>query len=143
LRTFYNFTCSQIKLTSYDISNLHITGEFDNRPGTGRFWRFFSCVFTYRTGANQRLYMTTLLPCRRCKRYGVRPILHGWNTFLRNDVYKKDWDWLWHWWRCKPYLNKTAKNNSPCSLHVTGIHYQLLKRNIYFCIYVLVLILYV
>jgi len=28
---------SQIKLTSYDFSDLHITGEFDNRPGTGRF----------------------------------------------------------------------------------------------------------
>jgi len=30
---------SQIKLTSYDFSDLHITGEFDNRPGTGRFFR--------------------------------------------------------------------------------------------------------
>ena len=27
---------SQIKLTSYDFSDLHTTGEFDNRPGTGR-----------------------------------------------------------------------------------------------------------
>jgi len=27
---------SQIKLTSYDFSDLHITGEFGNRPGTGR-----------------------------------------------------------------------------------------------------------
>ena len=26
---------SQIKLTSYDFSDLHITGEFDNRPDTG------------------------------------------------------------------------------------------------------------
>jgi len=41
---------SQIKLTSYDFSDLHITGEFDNRPGTGRFLRIFSCVVTYRTG---------------------------------------------------------------------------------------------
>ena len=30
---------SQIKLTSYDFSDLHITGEFDNHPGTGRFFR--------------------------------------------------------------------------------------------------------
>jgi len=29
--------CSQIKLASYDFSDVHITGEFDNRPGTGRF----------------------------------------------------------------------------------------------------------
>jgi len=28
---------SQIKLTSYDFSGLHITGKFDNRPGTGPF----------------------------------------------------------------------------------------------------------
>ena len=32
---------SQIKLTSYDFSDVHITGEFDNRPGTGRFLRIF------------------------------------------------------------------------------------------------------
>jgi len=48
---------SHIKLTSYDITNLHITGEFDNRPCTGRFLRIFSCVATYRTGT-----------VRRCKR---------------------------------------------------------------------------
>jgi len=46
---------SQIKLTSYDFTDLHITGEFDNRPGTGRFLRIFSCVVTYRTGAGRRL----------------------------------------------------------------------------------------
>jgi len=73
---------SQIKLTSYDFSDLHITGEFDNCPGTGRFLRIFSCVVTYRTGAKD------------CKKF-----------------------------------------NSTCSLHVN--HPQLLKRNIYFCIYVL------
>ena len=43
--------------TSYDFSDLHIIGEFDNRPGTGRFFRIFSCVVTYRTGAGRRLYM--------------------------------------------------------------------------------------
>ena len=71
---------SQIKLASYDFSNLHITGEFDNRPGTGRFLRIFSCVVTYRTGASRRLYMKTsadarpgtvrrrTVPGRRCKR---------------------------------------------------------------------------
>ena len=46
---------SQIKLTSYDFTYLHITGEFDNRPGTGRFLRIFSCVVTYCTGADRRL----------------------------------------------------------------------------------------
>ena len=30
---------SQIKLTSYDFSDLHITGEFDNRSGTEQFFR--------------------------------------------------------------------------------------------------------
>ena len=49
---------SQIKLTSYDFSDLHITGEFDNRPGTKRFWRIFFCMVTYRTGAGRRLYIT-------------------------------------------------------------------------------------
>jgi len=71
---------SQIKLTSYDFSDVHITGEFDNRPGTGRFLRIFSGVVTYRTGAVRRLYMKTsadarpgtvrhrTVPGRRCKR---------------------------------------------------------------------------
>jgi len=51
---------SQIKMTLYDFSDVHITGEFDNRPGTGRFLRIFSCVVTYRTGAVRRLYIKTL-----------------------------------------------------------------------------------
>jgi len=55
---------SQIKLTSYDFSDLHITGEFDNRPGTGRFLRFFFCVVTYRTGAGRRLYTKTSADAR-------------------------------------------------------------------------------
>jgi len=50
---------SQIKLTSYDFSDVQITGEFDNRPGTERFLRIFSGVVTYRTGAVRRLYMKT------------------------------------------------------------------------------------
>ena len=32
---------SQIKSTSYDFSDLHITGKFDYLPGTGRCFRFF------------------------------------------------------------------------------------------------------
>ena len=71
---------SQIKLTLYDFSHLHITGEFDNRPGTGQSLRIFFCMVTYRTGAGQRLYMKTsadarsgtvrrrTVPGRRCKR---------------------------------------------------------------------------
>ena len=55
---------SQIKLTSYDFSDLHITSEFDNRPGTGRFLRILSCVLTYRTGAGRRLYMKTSADAR-------------------------------------------------------------------------------
>jgi len=38
---------------------VHITGEFDNRPGTRRVLGTFSCVDTYRTGACRRLYMIT------------------------------------------------------------------------------------
>jgi len=64
---------SQLKLTSYDFTDLHITGEFDNRPGTGRFLRIFYFVVTYRTGAGRRLYMITSADARpgtvrRCKR---------------------------------------------------------------------------
>jgi len=74
----YLMLWSQIKLTSYDFSDVHITGELDNRPGTGRFLRIFSCVVTYRTGAVRRLYIKTsasarpgtvrcrTVPCRRC-----------------------------------------------------------------------------
>jgi len=84
---------SQIKLTSYDFSDLHITGEFDNRPGAGRFLRIFSCVVTYRTGAGRRLYIKTsadvrpgtvrclTLPGRRCKRSaGHRTVPGRFNT---------------------------------------------------------------
>ena len=84
---------SQIKLTSYDFSDVHITGEFDNRPGTGRFLRTFSCVVTYRTGAVRRLYIKNIGRCPTGHRtmsygalpalwkisrtpYGARPILH-------------------------------------------------------------------
>jgi len=55
---------SQIKLTSYDLGDLHITGEFDNRPDTGRFLRVFSCVVTYRSGAVWRYYMKTSADAR-------------------------------------------------------------------------------
>ena len=55
---------SQIKLTTYDFSDLQITGEFDNRPGTGRFLRIFSCVVTYRTCGGRRLYMISSTDAR-------------------------------------------------------------------------------
>jgi len=64
---------SQIKLTSYDFSDLHITDEFDNRLGTGRFLRIFSCVVTYRMGGDPRLYMET---------YGK----HQWNNFHQRTL---------------------------------------------------------
>jgi len=67
---------SQIKLTSYDVSDLHITGEFDNRLGTGRFLLSFSCVVTYRTGAGRRLYIKNIGRCpagHRTMSYGARP----------------------------------------------------------------------
>jgi len=89
--------CLQIKLTSYDFSDLHITGEFDNRPGTGRLLRFFSCVVTYRTGAGRRLYMITsayarpgtvrccMVSGRRCKKSaGHRTILHEFSHAMMN-----------------------------------------------------------
>jgi len=61
----------EIKVSSYDFSDVHITGEFDNRPGTGQFLRIFSCLVTYRTGAVRRLYMKTSADARpgtvRCR----------------------------------------------------------------------------
>jgi len=65
--TNQSYTNAMVKLTSYDFSDLHITGEFKNRPGTGRYLRIFSCVVTYRTRAGRRLYMITS--------YGARPAL--------------------------------------------------------------------
>ena len=64
---------SQIKLTSYDFSDLHINGEFDNRPGTGLFLRIFSCVVTYRTSAGRRLYKIASADARSGT---VRPLKH-------------------------------------------------------------------
>jgi len=53
------FSTSNIMATNItdDFSDLQITGEFDNRPCTGRLLRIFFCVVTYRTGAGRRLYM--------------------------------------------------------------------------------------
>ena len=74
------------KLTSYDFSDLHITGEFENRQGTGRFLRMLSCLFTYRTGAGRRLYMITSADARpdtvRCRTmsYGARKRSTGHRT---------------------------------------------------------------
>jgi len=76
----YVMLWSQIKLTSYDFSDVHITAESDNRSGTGRYLRIFFCIVTYRTGAVRRLYIETsagarpgtvrrrTVPGRRCKR---------------------------------------------------------------------------
>ena len=68
---------SQIKLTSYEFSDFHLTGECDNRPGTGRFLRIIFCVVTYHTGAGRRLYMIHHpMPGRHCKRSaGHRTVL--------------------------------------------------------------------
>jgi len=35
---------SQMQLTPYDFSDLQIDGEFDNRPGTGRFLRILNDI---------------------------------------------------------------------------------------------------
>jgi len=86
----------QIKLTSYDFSDLHITDEFENCLGIGRFLRIFSCVVTYRIGADRRLYMETsadarldgtvrchTAPGRRCKKSaGHRQLTHTLEHFL-------------------------------------------------------------
>jgi len=129
---------SQIKLTSYDFSDLHITCEFDNRPGTGRFLRIFFCVVIYRTGAGRRLYMKTsadarpgtvrrrAVPGRRCKRSTGHRTVPG--RFYTN--FHVQW-WIYVYQNSPSYRKKI---NSTCSLHIN--HPQLLKRNIYFCIYV-------
>jgi len=86
----------QIKLTSYDFSDMHITDEFENCLGTGRFLRISSCVVTYRIGADRRLYMdhrpmpgqTGTVRChtapgRRCKKSaGHRQPTHTLEHFL-------------------------------------------------------------
>ena len=74
-----------------DFSDLHITGEFDNRPGTGRFLRIFSCVVTYPTGAGRRLYINILKVSGACQTsYDARPGIvrcphgHHWNpTYIQ------------------------------------------------------------
>ena len=86
----------QIKLTLYDFSDLHITGEFDNRPGTGIFFRMFSCVVTYHMGAGRRLFMETsadarpgtvkccMAPGRRCKRFNTNFHAQLWKHLYQN-----------------------------------------------------------
>jgi len=117
---------SQIKLTSYDFSDLHITGKYDIQPGTGRFSRIFSYVVTYRTGAGRRLYMITSADARpdivRCPAGVVRDqpdtvrcpaeLTRMKQNFKCNDVYinikichhsskETGWsnkkDWDWLW----------------------------------------------
>jgi len=112
----------QIKLTSYDFSEVHITGEFDNRPGTGRFLRNFSCVVTYSTGAGSRLYNFMITSADMITSDIVRcpaDFTRMKQIFTWNDVYitfkirhhsyketgclnKKDWGWLWHIGRYPP-----------------------------------------
>ena len=83
---------SQIKLTPYDFSDLQITGDFDNRPGTGHFLKIFSCVVTNHMGAGRRLYMIAsaytrpgIVRCRRCKRSNLEFEMKQFFTY--NDVY--------------------------------------------------------
>jgi len=64
------YQCLWSQKTLYDFSDLQITGEFENRPGTGRI---FPCVVTGRTGAGRRLYMITA--------YGFQQIVHRRNKF--------------------------------------------------------------
>jgi len=70
---------SQIKLAPYNFSDLQITGEFDNQPGTGRFFGNF-LVVTYRTSAGRRLYIITSADAR----HGT---VHGCNKCSRAMMY--------------------------------------------------------
>jgi len=73
---------SQIKLTSYNFSDVHIAGEF---------LRIFSCVVTYRTGAVRHLYMKTSAGAGVVKdqpdTYGARQILHEFFTCNNEYIY--------------------------------------------------------
>jgi len=61
---------SQIKLTWYDFTDLHITGEFDNRPGIGRFLKNFLLRGYISYGRRPASYMiTSAMPGRAP--YGV------------------------------------------------------------------------
>ena len=154
---------SQMKLTSYDFSDLHITGEFDNRPGTGGFFRNLYWVVTYRTGACRRLNMKTsadarpgtvrcrTVPCRRYKRSAGHRTVPGRLTriFTCNNEYiyikirhhsSKETGCSNKKLTLTVILMKTTLAqdckifNSTCLLHVN--HPKLLKRKKYFCIYV-------
>jgi len=138
---------SQINMTSYDFTDLHITGE--------RFLIIFSCVVTYRTGAGRRLYIKTSADARpgtvrRCKRSARHRTVPGqfyanvhvqlWiylyqnlPSFLqRNRLLKKRLRLTLTVMMMKTTLAQDCKYfNSTCSLHVN--HPQLLKRNMYLC----------
>ena len=93
---------SQIKLTTCDFSDLQITSEFDNRPGTGRFLRnslAWSHIIRAAAGVGIWYHLlmpgwtpyvarTALLEISRTP-YNARPIVHGWNTFSRAMMNKK------------------------------------------------------
>jgi len=146
---------SQIKLISYGFSDLHITGKVDNNQGTGRYIRLFSCVVTYCTGANRRLFMKISADARTAlweisqTPYDARPILHEFSRAVLNTVISK--------FAIVPPKKQVVKTrkivtdsasdgdenhtcsilqnfNSTCSLHVN--HPRRFKRNIYVCVYV-------
>ena len=149
-RTLMLMLWSQIKLASFDFSDLHITGESDNRPGTGRFLRIFSCVVTYRTGAGRRLYIKTSADARRCKRSaGHRTVpVRFYTNFSRavmntliskfaiippnkQVVTKEKLRLTLTVMVMKTILAQDCKNfNSTCWLQVN--HPELLKQNTYF-----------
>jgi len=145
---------SQIKLTSYDFSDLHIIRKFENRPGTGQFLRIFCFVVTYRrapvggclcmiTSADAR--PDTERHCSVPGRLSKRSAGHRTVTFTCNNVY---FNIKFAIIPPKKHVVKIRKTeadsdsnggencNSTCSLDV--IHPQLLKRYIYFCIYIFV-----
>jgi len=112
-KVIYVMLRSQIKLTSYDFSDLHITGEVDNRPGTGHFLRIFFCVVTYRKGAGRRLYMKTSADAwpgtvrrrtgRRCKRSTGHRTVPG--RFYTN--FHEQW-WIYVYQNSSLYLQRNS-----------------------------------
>jgi len=75
---------SQIKLSPYYFNDLQISGESDNRPGTGRFSSFFLALLQI---VRARLYMVTLAVRRPAGVFRVRHFTQMKQFYTCNDVY--------------------------------------------------------
>jgi len=78
---------SQIKLTSYDFSDVHITGEIDNRPIFKNFLLRGHISHGRRTASvYENIGLSALLKISRTRSpYGARPILHEFSRAMISE----------------------------------------------------------